>query len=130
MARLLLILGIRASALCKEPARCCWVVPEFATSCPGSPYPPGSSARLERRGAGTFGGGRRHLRYKRSGSGFNLTSSVTKGFIAKCSTPATIGTVTATYHLPLAKGVVIIGPRTLYERGSAASELSSKFNLL
>src|SRR5437660_3402138 len=117
MARLLLILGIRASALCKEPARCCWVVPEFATSCPGSPYPPGSSARLERRGAGTFGGGRRHLRYKRSGSGFNLTSSVTKGFIAKCSTPATIGTPTATYHLPPAKGVVIIGPRTLYERG-------------
>src|SRR5437660_784983 len=117
MARLLLILGIRASALCKEPARCCWVVPDFATSCPVSPYPPGSSARLERRGAGTFGGGRRHLRYKRSGSGFNLTSSVTKGFIAKCSTPATIGTPTATYHLPPAKGVVIIGPRTLYERG-------------
>src|SRR5213592_2762240 len=117
MARLLLILGIRASALCKEPARCCWVVPEFATSCPGSPYPPGSSARLERRGAGTFGGGRRHLRYKRSGSGFNLTFERYKGSIAKCSTPATIGTVTATYHLPPAKGVVIIGPRTLYERG-------------
>src|SRR5438034_621038 len=117
MARLLLILGIRASALCKEPARCCWVVPEFATSCPGSPYPPGSSARLERRGAGTFGGGRRHLRYKRSGSGFNLTFERYKGSIAKCSTPATIGTVTATYHLPPAKGVVIIGRRTLYERG-------------
>src|SRR5216117_3673219 len=117
MARLLLILGIRASALCKEPARCCWVVPEFATSCPGSHYPPGSSARLERRGAGTFGGGRRHLRYKRSGSGFNLTFERYKGSIAKCSTPATIGTVTATYHLHPAKGVVIIGPRTLYERG-------------
>src|SRR5206468_2196381 len=83
----------------------------------GSPYPPGSSARLERRGAGTFGGGRRHLRYKRSGSGFNLTFERYKGSIAKCSTPATIGTVTATYHLPPAKGVVIIGPRTLYERG-------------
>src|SRR2546430_12346694 len=112
MARLLVILGIRASALCKEPARCRWVVPEFATSCPASPYPPGSSARLERRGAGTFGGGRRHLRYKRSGSGFNLTSSVTKGLIAKCSTPSTIGTVTATYDLPPAKGGVIIGPRS------------------
>src|SRR3989475_957138 len=98
MARLLLILGIRASALCKEPARCCWVVPEFATSCPGSPYHPGSSARLEGRGAGTFGGGRRRLRYKRRGSGFNLTSLVTKGVIAKCSTPATICTRTATDH--------------------------------
>src|SRR5437660_11801665 len=114
MARLLLILGIRASALCKEPARCCWVVPEFATSCPGSPYHPGSSARLERRGAGTFGGGRRHLRYKRSGSGFNLTSSVTKGFIAECSNPSTNSTVKATYDLPPAKGTVTIGSSTFY----------------
>src|SRR5256885_11019329 len=108
MARLLLILGIRASALCKEPARCCWVVPEFATSYPGSPYHPGSSARLERRGAGTFGGGRRHLRYKRSGSGFNLTSSVTKGFIPKGSPPPPIGPATATNHLPPAKAGVFI----------------------
>src|SRR5437764_12697520 len=122
MARLLLILGIRTSALCKEPARCCWVVPEFATSCPRSPYAPGSWERGERRGGGTFGGGRRHLRYGCRLIEVQPRSERQRWSMTNCSNRATIGTigVSRVTRFALTMGsedIVIIGSRTLHERG-------------
>src|SRR5438094_4394763 len=93
MARLLLMLGIGSSGLCKELARCHWVVPEFATSCPGSPYAPGSWERGERRGGGTFGGGRRHLRYGCRLMEVQPRSERQRWSITNCSNRATIGTI-------------------------------------
>src|SRR5437762_3309676 len=122
MARLLLMLGIGSSGLCKELARCHWVVPEFATSCPGSPYAPGSWERGERRGGGTFGGGRRHLRYGCRLMEVQPRSERQRWSITNCSNRATIGTIgiSRVTRFALTMGsvdIVIIGSRTLHERG-------------
>src|SRR5438874_5263498 len=122
MARLLLMLGIGSSGLCKELARCHWVVPEFATSCPGSPYAPGSWERGERRGGGTFGGGRRHLRYGCRLIEVQPRSERQRWSMTNCSNRATIGTIgiSRVTRFALTMGsvdIVIIGSRTLHERG-------------
>src|SRR5437764_7035897 len=116
------MLGIGSSGLCKELARCHWVVPEFATSCPGSPYAPGSWERGQLRAGGTFGGGRRHLRYGCRLMEVQPRSERQRWSITNCSNRATIGTIgiSRVTRFALTMGsvdIVIIGSRTLHERG-------------